>query len=342
MLAATKQRTRNSARVTPTSTPNPNTDSDENEREESEEEEVEEESESQEEEAGQEDGEEEKTRQGLRLSYRKLLNDVNDSRDTINSQALVTSIKTADKLFEKVKHTREATLDYEFTDLAMQIAVNNANKLTTGFKGYSIDQCVNKMNTLTDGTNFYKTFIKEFVISETPSRVFLYGGLDVKQKEKVVREKKAKDLLQEKVNPKIVEQSKKEELDMTKRVKKIHTKLQEATTQDDDEDVPVDTWSFINDPTSFATTVENLFHFSFLVAEGNASITKNEKTENSSLVALAIPPRQQGVAPEDIKNQQCVIKLDYKLWQENSKRSQENRPKQKNSPQKKQKKQTDT
>jgi hypothetical protein len=330
------QRIRTSAR----STPNPNTDSDENEREESEEEEVEEESESQEEEAAQEDGEEEKTRQGLRLSYRKLLNEVNDSRDTLSSQALVTSIKAADKLFDKVKHTREATLDYEFTDLAMQIAVNNANKLTTGFKGYSIDQCVDKMNTLTDGANFYQTFIREFVISETPSRVFLYGGLDVKQKEKVVREKKAKDLLQEKVNPKIVEQNKKEELDMTKRVKKVYTKLQVATTQDDEE-VPVDTWSFINEPTSFATTVENLFHFSFLVAEGNASISKNEKSENH-VVAIAIPPKLQGIAPEDIKNQQCVIKLDYKLWQENSKKSQENRPKQKNSPQKKQKKQTDT
>jgi hypothetical protein len=68
---------------------------------------------------------------------------------------------------------------------------------------------------------------------------------------------------------------------------------------------------------------------------------KNEKTDNY-VVATAIPPKRQGIAPEDIKNQQCVIKLDYKLWQENSKKSQENRPKQKNSPQKKQKKQTDT
>jgi hypothetical protein len=273
MLAATKQRSSTRNRATPTSTPNPNTDSDENEREEEESEEEEENESQEEEEEAQEDGEEEKTRQGLRLSYRKLLNEVTDSRDTISSQALVASIKSADKLFVNVKHTREATLDYEFTDLAMQIAVSNANKLTTGFKGYSIDQCVDKMNALTNGANFYQTYIREFVISETPSRVFLYGGLDVKQKEKVVREKKAKDLLQEKVNPKIVEQNKKEELDMTKRVKKIYSKLQEVTTQDDEE-VPVDTWSFINEPTSFATTVENLFHFSFLVAEGNASISK--------------------------------------------------------------------
>jgi hypothetical protein len=345
MLAATKQRTKNSARVTQTSTLNPDTNSEDDEREESQEE-VEEESESQEEEVAQEDGE--KIRQGLRLEYRKLLNEVNDSRDTISSQALVTSIKAADKLFEKVNHTREATLDYEFTDLAMQIAVNNANKLTTGFKGYSIDQCVDKMNALTNEANFYQTFIREFVIRETPSRVFLYGGLDVKQKEKVVREKKAKDLLQEKVNPKIVEQNKKEELDMTKRVKKIFTKLQEETTQgDDEEEVPVDAWSFINEPASFATTVENLFHFSFLVHEGAASITKDEKNADSSnyVINTATPPKQQGIAPEDIKNQQCVIKLDYKLWQENSKRAQENNnnnQKKKNSPQKKQKKQTDT
>jgi hypothetical protein len=342
-MYATKQRTRNSGRATQSQTFNPETISDEEEREESQEDEVEEESGSQIEEVAQEDGEEEKTRQGLRLEYRKLLNEVNDSRDSISSQALVTSIKAADKLFEKVNHTREATLDYEFTDLAMQIAVNNANKLTTGFKGYSIDQCVEKMNLLTDEANFYQSFIREFVIRETPSRVFLYGGLDVKQKEKVVREKKAKDLLQEKVNPKIVEQNKKEELDMTKRVKKIFTKLQQDVNQGEgEEEVPVDAWNFINEPASFATTVENLFHFSFLVHEGNASITKAEKTEDYE-VSTATPPKQQGIAAEDIKNQQCVIKLDYKLWQENSKRAlQENKNKKKNSPQKKQKKQTDT
>jgi hypothetical protein len=340
MQLVSSKRTRNSAR----STPNPNTasDSDEREREESQENEEEEQS-SEEEEVGQQqeqDGDAEKTRQRLRVGYRKLLSEVNDTRDSISSQALVTSIKQADKLFEEVHHTREATLDYEFTDLAMQIAVNNANKLTTGFKGYSIDQCVDKMNSLTNQANFYQTFIREFVIRETPSRVFVYGGLDVRQKEKAPREKKAKDALQEKVNPKIVEQNKKEELDMTKRVKKIYEKLgKETQGEDGEEAVPIDTWSFINEPASFATTVENLFHFSFLVHEGNASISKDPETGEYA-IKPEIPPKQLGVAPEEIKNQQCVIKLDYKLWQENTRKSQEN--KSKKSPQKKQKKQTDT
>jgi len=321
-------------------TPQPDTSSGDEE----EEEEVEQQ-EACEEESNGENGEErtseagdDKSRQQLRMNYRKLIVEATDNRDSYSSQQLVTSINKADKLFKEVQHTREATLDYEFSDLTMQIAVNNANKLTTGFKGYSIDEYVSKMNNIVSEEKFYSTYVKEFVVRETPSRVFLYGGLGVKLKERAVREKKAKDQIAEKVNPKIVEQSKKEELDMTKRVKSIYSKLDEAVNEQSEEDKPVDFWPFVNEPKSFATTVENLFHFSFLVHEGNASIEKAE--EGGFAVATATPPKKQGVAPENITNQQCVIRLDYKLWEENSKRAQESQKK--TTPQKKQKKLTDT
>jgi hypothetical protein len=313
-------------------TPSPGTDSGEKE------EEVEEGQQEGSDESNEENGEVvENTdqRQQLRMNYRKLIIEANDNRDSMSSQQLVTAIKKADKLFTQVNHTREATLDYEFSDLTMQIAVNNANKLTTGFKGYSIDECVNRMNTVSKEAKFFDTYIKEFVIRETPSRVFLYGGLDVKQKEKIHREKKAKDVLQEKVNPTNVTQSKKEELDMTKRVKKMYQKLEETQGETEGEK-SIDFWPFVNESSSFATTVENLFHFSFLVHEGNASI---DKTDHIT-VGTATPPKKQGVAPENIKNQQCVIRLDYKLWEENSRKARES-PKN-NSPQKRQKKLTDS
>jgi hypothetical protein len=311
-------------------TPLPNTDSQEDEDEDDEIENGDEEEEV-------ENGgvESEKSRQQLRMNYRKLIVDANENRDSFSSQQLVTVINKADKLFKEVHHTREATLDYEFSDLTMQIAVNNANKLTTGFKGYSIDEYVTKMNTQSKEAKFYDTFIKEFVICETPSRVFLYGGLDVKQKEKIIREKRAKDVLQEKVNPLNVIKDKKEELDMTKRVKSIYQKLEDKQGETEAEK-NVDFWPFVNNSNSFATTVENLFHFSFLVHEGNAAIEKGDEIS----VTTATPPKKQGVAPENIKNQQCVIRLDYKLWEENNKKSQESQKKA--SPQKRQKKLTET
>lgn len=36
---------------------------------------------------------------------------------------------------KKNPHAREATLDYEWYDLSMSIAVDRANKMETGFKG---------------------------------------------------------------------------------------------------------------------------------------------------------------------------------------------------------------
>jgi len=339
MLSRTRSTPKEQIHGTPTA--DPSSDEEENEeQEEGSDEEIEE---------NGEDGNSEKNRQQLRTHYRKLILEANENRDSISSQQLVTAIKKADNLFTQVNHTREATLDYEFSDLTMQIAVNNANKLTTGFKGYSIDDFFMKMNTVSKEPKFYDTYIKEFVIRETPSRVFLYGGLDVKQKEKIVREKKAKDQLQEKVNPTNVIQNKKEELDMTKRVKKIYQRLEDKQGESEG-DKPVDFWPFVNESNSFATTVENLFHFSFLVHEGNASIDKGDDTKvgnkhadkyDDISVTTATPPKKQGVAPENIKNQQCVIRLDYKLWEENNNKKALETPK-KSSPQKRQKKLTDT
>jgi len=61
------------------------------------------------------------------------------------------------------------------------------------------------------------------------------------------------------------------------------------------------------DPDSYGRTIENIFHFSFLLKEGNASIGKDDN--NNSITSFTNGP------PEDNRNKQYVLKFDYEDWE---------------------------
>jgi hypothetical protein len=267
----------------------------------------------------QEDSDDEVNRQKIRMGYRKLLNSVYGEKDTMSSVELCKTTREGELLFQEVcknPKAREAALDFEFYDLTLQVAVNNANKLTTGFRGYSIDQFIGKMNTLVAEEKFYDNHVKEFIVSEAVGRMFLYGALD---REKPIRkqiERKEKDKEEKEVaKPKIVDQNSVEELDMTRRVRTLKKKLDDFLEADPEEEVNL--WSFVIENT-FSGTVENLFHFAFLAQEGNAKLRGAYDKLTESMIGSSIPPAQLhgGKSKEEVKSQQAVIRLDYKTWRE--------------------------
>jgi hypothetical protein len=267
----------------------------------------------------EEDSDDEVNRQKIRMGYRKLLNTVYGEKENMSSVELCKTTREGEVLFAEVcknPKAREAALDFEFYDLTLQVAVNNANKLTTGFRGYSMDQFIGKMSTLVAEEKFYENHVKEFILSESVGRMFLYGALD---REKSIRkqiERKEKDKEEkEKVQPKIVDQNSVEELDMTRRVRALKKKLDEFLEADPEQEVSL--WSFVIEDT-FSGTVENLFHFAFLVQEGNAKLRGAYDKLAETMIGSAIPPAQLhgGKAKEEVKSQQAVIRLDYKMWRE--------------------------
>jgi len=267
----------------------------------------------------QEDSDDEVSRQKIRMGYRKLLNSVYGDKENMSSVELCKTTRKGELLFAEVSKNpkaREAALDFEFYDLTLQVAVNNANKLTTGFRGYSLDQFIGKMNTLVSEDRFYENHVKEFILTESVGRMFLYGALDREKPIRKQAERKEKDKEEkEKVQPKIVDQNSVEELDMTRRVRSLKKKLDEFLEADPDQEVNV--WNFVIEDT-FSGTVENLFHFAFLVQEGNAKLRGSYDKLAEAMIGTAIPPAQLhgGKSKEEVKSQQAVIRLDYKTWRE--------------------------
>ncbi len=87
----------------------------------------------------------------------------------------------------------------------------------------------------------------------------------------------------------------------------------------------MDFFKFILDPESFSQTVENLFHFSFLIKDGQAALTLNEdglpvactyKNIRFSFFfsAPAQPPHEEDYTSRKAERKQCVVKFDYDMW----------------------------
>ena len=72
---------------------------------------------------------------------------------------------------------------------------------------------------------------------------------------------------------------------------------------------PVNLFRFVINPDSFGTTVENLFHLSFLVKEGKVAITADEGLPH----VLPLTKRRQGGEGEGEKNQ-VVMNISMEDW----------------------------
>ncbi len=125
-----------------------------------------------------------------------------------------------------------------------------------------------------------------------------------KERKKAVREKIA-----EKINSEDVKNTS-ESIDQTdketsKRVESLRNYLEK-------EDKPENFFQFIVNPNSFSQTVENLFHFSFLVKDGQASL---KVKDGVPVVAPEQPPREEDYEEGVSEKKQCVIKLDFETFE---------------------------
>ncbi|NXA73926.1 NSE4A protein, partial [Thryothorus ludovicianus] len=95
-----------------------------------------------------------------------------------------------------------------------------------------------------------------------------------------------------------------------KEVERILRILQ--THFENDPNTPISFFDFVIDPNSFARTVENMFHVSFLIKDGLARIKLDEDE------LPVIEPVKPSEGEEDVisgARNQVVITLDQKEWQ---------------------------
>lgn len=74
-------------------------------------------------------------------------------------------------------------------------------------------------------------------------------------------------------------------------------------------------FQFVVNPDSFSQTVENLFHLSFLIKDGNASLQLDQN--GLPIAAPSNPPDERDYSNGKAERKQCVMKFDWNMWEVN-------------------------
>ncbi|KAJ6669004.1 hypothetical protein lerEdw1_007813 [Lerista edwardsae] len=81
----------------------------------------------------------------------------------------------------------------------------------------------------------------------------------------------------------------------------------------EDPNTPISFLEFVTDPNSFARTVENMFHVSFLIRDGHARI----KLDQDKLPVIERANPVEGENDQDNQaRKQVVLSMNYQEWQE--------------------------
>ncbi|XP_019615441.1 PREDICTED: EP300-interacting inhibitor of differentiation 3-like [Branchiostoma belcheri] len=287
----------------------------------------------------------EERRRQLRHKYRTLINEMQENRlDLIKpgSKGLNDRLIKGNELFQNgdVKPgTREAVLDYQFLVLASTLGSQKAHQLHTDLVTFELHVFADKLvEFMTDrqanpedpdeeerrsvvrvpaagweklGEEARRHF------NRAPAFHFLYGSFNREAKARESRKLNRKDA-NESIGPKIVpklvtssDEDAKSESDTLADRDFMYKALRILTIDESDDVDPIDYFEFVMDPDSFARTVENIFHLSYLIRDGNARIYLND---DQLPVIEPAEPYTEAEAHERVDKQQVFISLTINDW----------------------------
>ncbi|XP_077992654.1 non-structural maintenance of chromosomes element 4 homolog A-like isoform X1 [Glandiceps talaboti] len=282
-------------------------------------------------------------RREIRHQYRSLITQTQNNRlDLIRpeSTGLIDAMDTANSLFRQVKEstaTREAALDSQFLVLAASLGNQQAHQLHTDLVAFEPPEFAEKVVTFMCGRQIdiernerqerripkgaWAKLGKEALpcFRRVPAFHFMLGSFERGEITKTKRSANRRRLSDKELGPKVQPQQlakleKNQREVTTEEVEKILGILREVTLSDAENGVdPICFFQFVVNPHSYAQTVENLFHLSFLVADGHADVFLDE---DGLPVVAPTEPYVEGQSQERVEKQQVMITLDQDQWKE--------------------------
>ncbi|KAH0623692.1 hypothetical protein JD844_006743 [Phrynosoma platyrhinos] len=282
----------------------------------------------------------EASRRLLRQQYRELIATVQQNHDAMLSagnEKLIQIVEDGNKLFGGVSEAREAALDAQLLVLASTLGMEKANQLQSdltsfdpsafaedllsfmGINRLEREESDSEDDQSTSGflprNAWYKLGEEaKMYFRRAPVFHFMLGSFTADppvEKPRIERQRK-------KAGPE-------EGSAMPAQLKKMEESHQEATEKEverilaflqayhrEDPDTPISFLEFVTDPNSFARTVENMFHVSFLIRDGLAGI----KLDQDKLPIIEpLNPDGEENDQDTLPRKQAVISINYEEWQ---------------------------
>lgn len=263
----------------------------------------------------------------VRIKYRKLLREIEDMQEElaiIENYQLMGFMMDSEELFANVTDCQTVSIDAKVMKLLAKLVRLQAEQMSTNITQFSYqeyserllasmqvetEQVVTKMKMVGLGKQF-KTFFMR-----SPPLTCLYGALDCtpppppQRKEKVARSSRAckvGDLVETISSQVTVTESgeKQTEQLVTQVFRALVVNYKKARR------MPIDYFRFVLDPDSFGSSIENMFHVSFLVKEGKAAISLSEET---GLPVIRPVGTNDLEGQEEMKNQ-VVMNITMEDW----------------------------
>ena len=96
--------------------------------------------------------------------------------------------------------------------------------------------------------------------------------------------------------------------------KKLHERAKQAIEENNETDI--DGIQYLFNPKSFTQTVENIFHFSFMIKKGDAGIAVRPKMANNSGGSSGLRVAPRAVQDDDPPPTQAVCSLTMQDWRQ--------------------------
>ncbi|XP_062989329.1 non-structural maintenance of chromosomes element 4 homolog A [Elgaria multicarinata webbii] len=289
---------------------------------------------------GSENEADETTRRLLRQQYRELISSVQQNREMMLStrnDKLTEALEDANKLFTGVSRAREAALDAQFLVLASNLGKEKASQLQSDMTVFDPSAFAEDLLTFMglnrlerDGSDSEE---EQVVGGFLPSNAWHKLGDEAKkyfrrapvfhfmlgtftadppvERPRIERQRKKAGSDEGRAMPaqlKKMEESHQEATE--KEVERILGYLQTYHAQDPDNPIPF--LEFVTDPNSFARTVENMFHVSFLIKDGHARITIDQ--DRLPIIEPLNPNEGENDQDSQVRKQ-AVISMSYQEWQ---------------------------
>ena len=270
----------------------------------------------------------------LRFKYRTLLFKTQGKRSELvrpDSTGLLETLEEMNQLFARVKNPREAVYDSNVLKLASELGQEQAENLQTNMMEFDRNIFAEKLVTYMDGrcrashkdgpeldwSKLGKYAATMFNV--TAKLDFIYGPLAMEPiiKIRAAREKtiQKKPSEAEKKKPQQLQQEEQEE-STTKEVQRVLKAIHKLTDPEQGTYKHVPFFQFIVDPLSFPTTIENMFHLSFLVKDGKVKLyTDDDDTPvvkidvHQGAVVTSTPSTTRAINPS-----QVVIAMSILKW----------------------------
>ncbi|XP_062376008.1 non-structural maintenance of chromosomes element 4 homolog A [Sardina pilchardus] len=286
----------------------------------------------------QEEDDDPARRRELRSRYRDLINSVQQNREDMLSPAnnkLTDVLEEANKLFVNVRQAREAALDAHLLVLATDLGKEKASQLHADGSAFDLAAYAEHLlsfmgiNRLEDEGDDEDGGVGGYLPPDAWHRLnkkastcfriaplfhFMLGSFEAEPpqpRQRVERQRRVPSKEAKRVMPTQLNKMAESHQEATeKEVERILGCLQSYFA--DDPESPISYYEFVIDPKSFARTVENIFHTSFLVRDGLAKLY----LDDDKLPCIA-PVEDGEVEPGATTNrQQCIVSICPSEWKE--------------------------